>query len=154
MFNLISSFLCIHNSCIIKKFKEIPISLSETAYMLGGNKKYLFTLYTVIIAVTLLPSLFNITTDSLEFLPFLMCAGLLFAGFTPAFKKSLDNKVHYTAAIISFICFIIYTIVFIGWIWLVFYLVILLSLLLIWGFKYYMYFAEMLAIFSLAVWLI
>lgn len=43
----------LYNSYMIKKYKKIPESLSETSYLLGGNKRYWFTGYCFIISFCL-----------------------------------------------------------------------------------------------------
>ena len=56
---LLITFL--YNGYIFIKYKKIPESLSETSYLLGGNKRYWFTGYCFIICILLLPVLFEIT---------------------------------------------------------------------------------------------
>ena len=133
IYSLVSISLCligmlVYNGYVIIRYKKIPVSLSETAYILGGESslgRYWFTLYCLFTAATVLPSLFMCTKESLEFLPFLVCTGLLFAGFSPAFKSSVEKEVHYVSAIISFISFLLYGIFYMSWYWLVSYLVVL-----------------------------
>jgi hypothetical protein len=67
---LIVLITLVYNSYVLIKYKKIPESLSETSYLLGGNKRYWFTGYCFIICMLLLPVLFEITVDSLLFLPF------------------------------------------------------------------------------------
>ena len=102
----------IYNFGIIYRYKRIPVSLSETSYILAGNRRsnlrYLFTLYCTIIAGCFFPCLLEILPSSYQFLSFLMCSGLLFSGFTPLFKEELEKSIHYGAAIISFISYIIF----------------------------------------------
>jgi hypothetical protein len=143
---------CIYNGYIIINHKEIPTSLSETSYMLGNKKYYWFSLYTLIISSILLPILFNHINENLTFLPFLFCSGLLFAGFSPFFKEKNDKQVHYTAAIISFIAFVVFLSIYMGWQWLIIY-IILLILLCLWKKTKYVYFAEILALFFIVLWL-
>lgn len=100
----------IYNSYIIIKYKKIPESLSETSYLLGGNKRYWFTGYCFIICMLLLPVLFEITANSLLFLPFLICGGLSFAGCSPLFREGLDKPVHYIFSILAFAAYIFYMI--------------------------------------------
>ena len=99
----------LYNSYIIIKYKKIPQSLSETSYLLGGNKRYLFTGYCFIISFCLLPVLFTITNNFL-FLPFIFCGGLLFAGCSPLFKSGLDKPIHYICSYIAFAAYIFYMI--------------------------------------------
>lgn len=140
----------IYNGFIIFRYKKIPISLSETAYLLGGpemgNKKYFFTLYCTIIAVCILPYLLTILPENILFLGFLMCAGLIFAGMSPMFREGLDKKVHYVSAIISFLSFIILLIINASWYSILLY-ALLLILLIMWKKECYIYFAEILILF-------
>lgn len=143
----------IYNGYTIIKYKKIPESLSETSYLFGGNKRYFFTLYTLLITSFLLPFLFKYTIDELKFLPFLFCSGILFAGFSPLFRENIEKKVHYTAAIISFVCFIFYLIFYMGWQWFVGYLGMFIISFIIWKKEKIIYFAEMLALLTIIIWL-
>ena len=147
--------MLIYNSVIIVRYRKIPVSLSETAYMMNRDvifKKYWFTLYCILTALTILPVLFKYTPSDYQVIPFLLCAGLLFAGFSPAFKSGLDKPVHYVSAIISFIGFLLYSIFCMPWYWLLGY-TILLGGLCVWKRQCYVYFAEILALVELCIWL-
>ena len=149
--------MIIYNSYVIFRYKKVPVSLSETAYMIGGEKslkRYWFTLYCIITVFTILQPLFNNTISNLQFIPFLLCSGLLFAGFSPAFKNNLPEKqVHYVSAGISFSCFILYGFFCMPWYWLLGY-ILLLGILCIWKRTCYVYFAEILALSSICIWLL
>lgn len=136
----------VYNSYIIYKYKKIPVSLSETAYLLGGpdmgNKKYIFTLYCVFAIACIIPTLFTLP-ENLIFLGFLICAGLLFAGVSPMFKDGMDKKVHYISAILSFIAFVVLMCIVLPWYWSLLYF-ILLGFLTLLKRECYVYFAEML----------
>lgn len=140
----------IYNGFILIKYKKIPQSLSETSYLLGGNKRYIFTIYCFIIAFCLLPILLEITTD-LQFIPFIFCGGLLFSGCSPLFREGLDKIVHYSSAYIAFGAYICYMIFCMGWWWLLGYVMIL-GILCLWRCKCYVYFAEMLALIEMIVY--
>lgn len=133
----------VYNLYIILKYKQIPVSLSETSYMLGGLKRYWFTIYCVATVFLALPCLLIVVPESLTFLSFLMCGGMLFAGASPLFKGGLDKLVHYTTSIFSFVIFLIFIILVMGWSYLLIYLV-LLGLLVLWKKECCVYFAEML----------
>ena len=112
---LISTILClivtiVYNTYIIVKYKKIPESLSETSYLLGGDKRYWFTGYCFIICMLLLPVLFEITNSNLMILPFIFCGGLSFAGCSPLFMGGLDKPIHYIFSILAFIAYIFYMI--------------------------------------------
>ena len=142
----------LYNIYIIIKYKKIPESLSETSYLLGGNKRYLFTWYCVIISFCLLPVLLE-TTVTLQFLPFLFCGGLLFAGCSPLFKEGLDKPIHYIFSILAFIAYIFYMIFCMGWIWLIGYLMAL-SVLCAIKWKSYIYWAEIIAVLELIIFIL
>ena len=103
----------LYNIYIIIKYKKIPESLSETSYLLRGNKRYLFTGYCVIISFCLLPVLLE-TTMTLQFLPFLFCGGLLFAGCSPLFRSGLDKPIHYIFSGLAFVAYLCYMILCMG----------------------------------------
>lgn len=124
---LIISF--IYNLYILIKYKTIPTSLSETSYMLG-NKRYLFTIYCIFSTFLMLPCLLSTVPETLTILPFLMCSGLMFSGASPLFKQGLDKSVHYIAAIIAFISFIVFLILAMGWLVLLLFCILLLILIL------------------------
>ena len=144
----------IYNGYVLMKYKKIPESLSETSYLFGGNKRYFFTLYTLCISGFLLPLLLTYTSEMLEFLPFIFCGGILFAGFSPLFKEKIDKEVHYTAALISFISFIFYLVFYMGWQWFLAYLITFLITFFIWKKEKIVYFAEMIGILMLIIWLL
>lgn len=138
----------LYNSYIIIKYKKIPESLSETSYLLGGNKRYWFTGYCFIICILILPVLFEMTSNNLLIIPFLFCGGLAFAGCSPLFREGLDKKIHYISAYIAFGAFILYMVLCMHWIYIIVYAV-LLGALCLWKYKCYVYFAEMLALLFL-----
>lgn len=152
-FALVLLVSIIYNLYIIIKYKKIPESLSETSYIMGGNKIYLFTGYCFLICILILPVLFNITPINFQVIPFIFCGGLLFAGCSPLFKNGLDKIVHYSSAIIAFIAFIIYSIFCIPWYFSICY-IITLGLLCIWKYKNYVYWAEQLALLDLCIYII
>lgn len=89
----------------IKRY-GIPTSLSETYYLLGGEpfnrlKASIFTFMMWAIAFTLLPTMLDITPESLQFLAFLALTGICFVGAAPQFKEKSEGKVHTISAIIA-----------------------------------------------------
>lgn len=142
----------LYNSYIIIKYKKIPESLSETSYLLGSNKRYLFTGYCVITSFCLLPMLLEITM-TLQFLPFLFCGGLLFAGCSPLFRTGLDKPIHYIFSGLAFVAYLCYMILCMGWIWLIGYLIVL-SVLCIIKWKSYVYWAEIIALFEIIIFIL
>lgn len=77
----------------------IPESLSSTYYGLKDNG-WMFQALMVFCGIGLLPSWMNVSSDDWQFLVFLSCAGIVFAGVAPAFKLKLEGAVHYSAAVV------------------------------------------------------
>lgn len=141
----------IYNIYILFRYKLIPSSLSETAYLFG-NKKYLFTLYCFSVVFLLTPMLLEIMVGH-EFIAFLFGGGLLFSGASPLFKNGLEKKVHYISAYISFAAFIIFMLLYIKVIYIISYILILLLLIFL-NKRCYVYFAENLALLWIILYLI
>ena len=142
----------IYNGYIISKY-GIPVSLSETSYLLGGNRRYFFTLYCYITAFLIIPVLISTVPETLVFLPFLMCSGLLFAGASPLFKTGTSKPVHYIFSLISFICYIFFMIFVMGWQWLLAFGILFISLC-IWKKECFVYFAEILTFLFISIFII
>lgn len=138
----------IYNLIVWIKYKVVPVSISETSYIFGGNKRYFFTLYCIIMTFILTPQLLSILPEKYGFISFLMCTGFAFAGVSPLFKSGMDKIVHYMSAAISFVAFIIIMILFMNWWYVVAFIVPYIGLL-IWKRECYVYFAEMLAIIEI-----
>jgi len=130
------------------KYKTIPGSLSETAYLFGKNK-WIFTIYCMFISIMMIGGLLNVTSGNWQFLPVLICVGLAFSGASPLYRKSLTKDVHYGFAILSFVSFLIYLLV-IDWRILIVYLISL-------GYLFFVksnslvFFAEILALIYLII---
>ena len=75
----------------------IPVSLSATYYELG-RRGWMFQVFMCIVACTLYPVWMAVSSASLQCLPFLSCASMLFVAAAPSFRMKLEGKVHYTAA--------------------------------------------------------
>lgn len=85
--------------------KEIPESISETSYI---SKEHFgttipFTALCIISAVCIFPLWILVSPVNFEFLVFLSCTGMMFAGTTPLFNQKFDGRIHYTSGIIAFI---------------------------------------------------
>lgn len=143
----------LYNSYVITKYKKIPESLSETSYLLGGNKRYWFTGYCFIISFLLLPTLFEITIVNFQILPFIFCGGLSFAGCSPLFREGLDRIVHYSSAYMAFATYVLYMIFCMNWWWTLWYFVIL-GIMCIIKWKSYVYWAEMLALLEICIYIL
>lgn len=143
----------IYNGYVISKY-GVPVSLSDTAYLFGGNKRYLFTGYCYISAFLLIPVLMELVPSTLTFLPFLMCSGLLFSGASPFFKgNGLDKPVHYISAIISFVSYFVFMILIMGLKWVVAFVALFL-MLCIWKKECFIYFAEILAFSFISIFIL
>ena len=155
---LISTILCliitiVYNTYIIIKYKKIPESLSETSYLLGGNKRYFFTGYCIIVCLLLLPILMGITFTNYQIIPFIFCCGLSFAGCSPLFSAGLDRPIHYIFSILAFIAYIFYMIFCMGWIWLIGYLIVL-GILCAIKWRSYVYWAEIIAVLEIIIFIL
>lgn len=157
MFNLIILFCLliitfIYNGYIIYKHKRIPYSLSETSYMYGGSKRYFFTLYCLIIGLSILPQLFKIANNGFEIIPFIFIIGLSLAGLTPNYREDFQDKIHNISAYISFAAFLLFMFIFVNH-WLILgYLIICLGLVF-WKKECYTYIFEIISILFLNIWL-
>ena len=87
----------------------IPVSLSATYYELG-RRGYLFQVFMCVVACTLYPVWMAASSASLQCLPFLSCASLLFVAAAPSFRMKLEGKVHYTAAAVCCTCAVLWQI--------------------------------------------
>ena len=87
----------------IKVSGGIPVSLSDTYYKLG-NRKWLFQLVMVSIAVMLYPVWISVSSEELIGLVFASCASLLFVASSPCFREELQGKVHYSSAAVCCLC--------------------------------------------------
>jgi len=82
------------------KFREIPVSISDTYYMWKGVKKdWLFTF--VMWAVGLMILVYWVSRAEFyrcQFLSFVSVSGMCFVGGACMFKETLTKAVHYTSA--------------------------------------------------------
>lgn len=83
---------------VVAKF-GIPKSISESYYLLG-KMGWMFQITLFVTAFLVIPSLIDASTENTQFLAFLACAGLLFVGAAPLFKREFDKKVHFIAAVL------------------------------------------------------
>ena len=151
---LVLALVVLYIFVVYELFGKLPTSLSQTAYMFGGYKKYIFTAVCYSIGFGILPALFELTPDNLTFLPFIFGVGLFLAGLTPAFMDTkYENRIHTVSAIIAFVAYLVYLIICMDWYWLFIFVVGFLSLYS-WKKKCYIFFAEILAILSVTLWCI
>lgn len=83
---------------VVAKF-GIPKSISETFYLLG-KKGWMFQVALFLVAFSVMPTLIDKSSEDTQFLAFLSCAGLIFVGAAPFFKRAFDSKVHFISAAI------------------------------------------------------
>lgn len=93
----------------IYKLKEIPQSISETSY-LWTNKINWFSIYCILLVVSLLIPWMLITPETYQFICFISCAGISACGVTPFFKETFQGKIHYTGGVIAMLCWLIWII--------------------------------------------
>lgn len=141
-----------YNTYIIKKF-GIPESLSATTYLMG-QYYWIFPLICGFFTFTILPVWLIQYQSAWDVLKFFSCAGILFVGATPFFKKQLDGKIHYTSAIISAVCFITWMIINGFYLWVVRGAIVLLIILLFSKFKNFVYYGEIVLWLTLLLFLI
>lgn len=84
---------------VMVKRNGIPYSISDTFYSLEHKGWFGFSMIGT--ALLLMPSLIAYTPESYQFLAFLMCAGLIFVGAAPNFKKGLDRPIHIGATCVA-----------------------------------------------------
>jgi len=90
-----------YNSFVILTF-GVPASVSDSSYLLKErNLSSLFTFFCWLTALPLLIYWIEVLQTDWDMLPFAACGALMFVGAAPEFKdKSMERKVHVTAAII------------------------------------------------------
>lgn len=89
--------------------KGFPESLSATYYLLG-EKGWLSQLVFILTGIGLLPSWINESKESIQFLAFLSCGGLMFVGSAPMFRLPLQGAVHYISAVVCCVSAVLWAI--------------------------------------------
>lgn len=81
----------------------LPASLSDTYYILKDKHRpsWLFQLAMVLCPMLLVPVWLELSSDSVQFLSFLACGGLMFVGTAPLFKEEFQRKVHFGGTIVA-----------------------------------------------------
>lgn len=152
-------FILYNMGILIINRGKCPVSVSETSYILQERlgKKYslFFTLICMIVAGTFLPLWMESTPDNFQFLVFLACTGVLFAGSTPFFREGLDKPIHYISGIIIAIAYILWF-VFVGDCNWLFYTLcaIVITCLVVWSSRVWLYFVELYGLIALVIYLI
>lgn len=83
---------------VVAKF-GIPKSISDSYYLLG-KQGWMFQVTLFLVAFSVMPTLINKSSEDTQFLAFLSCAGLIFVGAAPFFKRTFDGKIHFISAAI------------------------------------------------------
>lgn len=101
LFNISALMFTLYNGFVCCKF-GIPESISSTSYIFKeyNGKPWLFSFMCVIIVVGLFPLWVLISEDCYDWMVFITCAGILFAGATPMFRESFEKPIHYGSGII------------------------------------------------------
>lgn len=129
------------------KIKQIPTSISEISYLWSPK---VFSVYCVLLAITLLIPWLAITPITYQFICFLSCVGIIACGTTPFFKESFEGKIHYTGGVIAMLCWLIWMILGGYWIALILFAVITLILILIKP-KCWVFFGELVGLIILTI---
>lgn len=89
----------------------VPWSLSDTYYQLMKRNRpaWLFQPAMIVPAMILLPAWLDCSSESVQFLAFLSCGGMMFVGTAPCFKLKLDGKIHYTATAVCGLSAVLWT---------------------------------------------
>ena len=98
----ILSLLTILAYTVTMVIKEgVPYSVSDTYYSL--EHKWAFSVSVILSALLLMPSAFQESTESSEFLVFLFTAGQCLVGTAPHFR-GWQNKMHISGAVLLLVC--------------------------------------------------
>lgn len=95
-----------YNIVALAKF-NVPESLSNTYYLYGEtekpNRKHLFTIMMVSMAMLLIPAWLDISEGSnFQFTAFIAACGIISTGMIPEFKKNkFNNTAHTVSALIA-----------------------------------------------------
>ena len=94
----------LYNAFFIWLNKGVPESISETSYI-SKNKfgvTWPFTAICFISAVCIFPLWITVTPEFYQFVVFLSCSGMIFAGCSPLFKEKFEGTIHYTSGMVAF----------------------------------------------------
>ncbi len=94
----------LYNAFFIWLNKGVPESISETSYI-SKNKfgvMWPFTAICFISAVCIFPLWITVTQEFYQFVVFLSCSGMIFAGCSPLFKEKFESTIHYTSGMVAF----------------------------------------------------
>ena len=92
------------------KSRQIPPSISETAYLWAESKVNWFTVFCVVLGILILPPWLIVTPEVFQFLAFLGCAGLIICGTSPLFRENFQGTVHIVGFLIAIVAWLIWMI--------------------------------------------
>ena len=138
---------------ILNKGALESISISSYVFLINGKKYYYFTIYCFAVAFILLPIWLTISAVDIQFLTFLSCCGIIFAGSTPLFKEKFQGTVHYIAGIIAVLCYLLWMIFSKYYIWLIAEVIVTVVLITI-DYKNFVYYTEIIGLFTLLILLL
>lgn len=89
-----------------KYYNTLPESISATSYLFRDNfsTTWPFSFICVASAMFIFPQWMMVSPENYQFLGFLSCLGLFFAGTTPLYREKFERKIHYISGIVSFAC--------------------------------------------------
>lgn len=130
-------------------------SISSTSYLFLSNDKkyYYFSIYCFVLSFILLPIWLAVSATNIQFLVFLACSGIIFAGSTPLFKEKFQGTVHYTAGIIAVLSYLLWMVFSKYYIWLIVEAIITAVLIAI-DYKNFVYYTEITGLFTLLILLL
>lgn len=101
-----------------KYYGTIPGSISETSYLLRDNfgTTWPFSFICVVSAMCLFPQWVMVSPENLQFLTFISCLGLCFAGTTPLYHEQFHRKIHYISGMTSYAAGLLWLILTQSWI--------------------------------------
>lgn len=142
-----------YNLLVIHMF-GLPESLSQTSYLFlnHNGKYYMFSIFCILLSVSLLPTWVSISPKELRYLVYSSLGGLLVSGSTPMFRRGIQKPLHYLSAVFTFFCYIL-------WFYAVDYIIlivnaVIISILILIDRKDYVYHAETVITLTLIIYLL
>ena len=105
------TLLVIYLGIVLWKNKDIPHSISETYYLWPSNLSWIFRSTMIVVPALILPDWLEISEESIKFLVFLSCSGMIFVGCSPNVHQKQENNIHITSAIICCISGLLWVLV-------------------------------------------
>ncbi len=96
---LISALLCLSFVILTKVLLPKLSCISESYYKLSGKKQWLFPLWTIVTAFTLLPIWLEVTPEGFQFLAFLSAITLGCVGLAPHYLTHQKTQHYIFAAV-------------------------------------------------------